>query len=79
MNQGFNEDKITLMYFNTPATTHNGIVCNQETDVKIPYNLQKRYSSGVELLLYLVKHSRPELYNAVRELSKYVDKANMTL
>ena len=29
------------------------------------------------MLLYLVKHSRTKLYNAVRELSKCIDKANM--
>ena len=40
--------------------------------------MQKRYSSVVLLLLYLVKHSRPKLYNAVRELSKCMNKANMS-
>ena len=56
MNQGFNEDMKSLMTFNTPATTHKGIVHNQETDTKILYNLQKRYRRGVGLLLYIVKN-----------------------
>ena len=45
--------------------------------MKLSYDLQKRYRSGVGSLLYILKHSRPELSNAVRELSKYMDKANM--
>ena len=31
------------------------------------------YRSGVETLLYLTKHSRPEISNPVRELSKTMD------
>jgi hypothetical protein len=37
---------------------------------------QKKYRSGVGSLLYLVKHSRPDLANATRELSKVMDGAN---
>ena len=32
--------------------------------------LHKRYQSGVGSLLYIVMHSRPDLSNCVRELSK---------
>ena len=78
MTQVFNEDVKSLMTFNTLATTHKGIVRNQETDTKVPYYLQKRYRIGVGSLLYLVKHSRPELSNAVRELYKCMDKASMS-
>ena len=38
---------------------------------------QKMYRSGVGILLYLVKHSRPDLSNPTRELSKAMDKATM--
>ncbi len=31
---------------------------------------QKLYRSGMGMLLYLVKHSRPDIVNPVRELSK---------
>ena len=34
------------------------------------------YRSAVGMLLYLVKHSRPDIANAVRELSKVLDKPN---
>ncbi len=30
------------------------------------------------MLLYLVKHLRPDIANAVRELSKVLDQSNMT-
>ena len=76
-NQGFNKYVKSFVTFNTPATPHRGIVLNQETETKIPYNLQKRYRSGVGSLLYIVKHSLPELYNAVWELSKSMEKSNM--
>ena len=60
MIQVFKEDVKLLMTLNTPATPHKGIVRNQETDTKISDDLQKRHSSGVGSLLYLVKHSRPK-------------------
>jgi hypothetical protein len=37
-----------------------------------------RYRSGVGMLLYLVKHSRPDISNSVRELSKVCDGANQS-
>ena len=37
---------------------------------------QVRYQSGVGSLLYIVKHSRPDLNNSVRELSKIMDRDN---
>jgi len=36
---------------------------------------QKLYKSGVGMLLFLVKHTRPDLSNSTRELSKVMDKA----
>ena len=77
MNQVFNGEVESLMTFTTPATLHKGIVCNKETDTKIPYNLQKRYRNGVGFLQYLVKQSRLKLSNEVDELSKCMDKSNM--
>ena len=37
---------------------------------------QKEYWSGVGILLYLVKHSRPNVANAARKISKANDGAN---
>ena len=36
---------------------------------------QSEYRLGVGMLLYLLKHSRPKISNAIRELSKVLDGA----
>jgi hypothetical protein len=36
---------------------------------------QKTFRMGVGMLLYLVKHSRPDISNSIRELSKVADGA----
>ena len=38
---------------------------------------QKMYRSGVGMLLYLLKHSRPDLSNPIRELSRGMDLAGL--
>ena len=77
MNQGFNGDVKSLMTFNTPATPHQVIVSNQETDTKMLYDINKRYMTGIGYLLYLANHSQRELSNAVHELSKCMYEGNM--
>jgi hypothetical protein len=57
--------------YKTPGTPGGSILRN--TDMKIGPEEQKIYRSGVGMLLYLVKHSRPDIANAVRELSKALD------
>jgi len=37
--------------------------------------MQSKYMSGVGMLLYLVKYSRPYIANKVRDLSKCMDGA----
>ena len=43
---------------------------------KLSVEDQKSYRSGMGMLLYLVKHSRPDIANTTRELSKANDGAN---
>ena len=43
-------------------------------DSNINEEEQSKYKNGVGILLYLVKHSQPELANATRELSKVMDR-----
>jgi hypothetical protein len=43
--------------------------------MQLDSNTQTRYRSGIGMLLYMVKFSRPYLANAVRELSKVADGA----
>ena len=46
---------------------------NDEED-KLPAKEQAIYRSGVGTLLYLTKHSRPDHFIVVRELSKPMDR-----
>ena len=73
----FGEDVQNMRKYNTPASPGTGIVRPTEDDVKISSKDQTRYRSGVGMLLYLVKFSRPDISNAVRELSKANDGATM--
>jgi hypothetical protein len=50
-------------------------MCPQPGDPLISPEQQKLYRSGVGMLLYLVKHSIPDISNATRELSKVGDGA----
>ena len=65
-----------LMEYKTPGTPQTGIVRPKEEDLLIGEHQQEMYRSGVGMLLYLVKHSRPDIANAVRELSKCMTGAN---
>ena len=58
-----------LMEYKTPGTPHQTIT--QDVAVKISDDDQKLYQSGVGMLLWLVKHSRPDIANAVRELTRH--------
>jgi len=71
------ENKIENMKeYETPAPASSHIVrCTEEED-GLTEDEQKDFRSGVGSLLYLLKHSRPELSNSVRELSKVMDQAN---
>ena len=44
---------------------------------KVDEKTQSMYRSGVGTLLYLTKHSTPDITNPVRELSKSMDGASM--
>ena len=61
--------------YGTPAAPKTSIIRPQEGDPLISAEKQKTFRSGVGMLLYLVKHSRPDISNAVRELSKVADGA----
>ena len=63
-----------LMEYKTPGTPHQTIT--RDVAVKISDDDQKLYRSGVGMLLWLVKHSRPDIANAVRELTKVLDGAS---
>ena len=69
-------DIITMTkQYKTPAAPKSVVIRPLEEDTKINLLKQTEYRSGVGMLLYLVKHSRPDLSNAVRELTKVLDGA----
>ena len=73
------EEKIeTLKKTSIPAPASSHVIRCKEEEEGLTDEEQKEYCSGVGSLLYLLKHSRPELSNNVRELSKTMDKANKT-
>ena len=61
--------------FKTPAAPKTTIIRPKPGDPLISPEKQKTFRSGVGMLLYLVKHSRPDISNATRELSKVGDGA----
>ena len=56
--------------YKMPGTPHHHIVKPTEETGKLTDEEQKLYQTGVGMLLYLVKYLRPDIANAVRELSK---------
>ena len=63
--------------YKTPGTPRFKIIRTTDDDIAIYSNLQSRYRSGVGMILFLTKHSRPDICNIVREVSKCIDKAAM--
>ena len=60
----------------TPGTP--GFIGGKVDDIsKVDEKIQSIYRSGVGTLLYLTKHSRPDITNTVRELSKRIHGASM--
>jgi len=59
----------------TPSTPGFHVVGNIPEAVFILDHNQKLYRSGVCMLLFLVKHTLPDLSNSTRELTKVMDKA----
>ena len=69
----FSEEIQSLTKYLTPGTPGLNQVRITSEDLMLPIASQQRYRSGVGMLLYLVKHSRPDIANPVRELSKVLD------
>jgi hypothetical protein len=70
------KDELPERNYETPFAPNSGV--NRELSKQNPLaeEQQKDYRSGVRMLLYLVKYSRPDIANGVRELSKVMDAAN---
>ena len=64
--------------YQSPARAGEHIVRLKEGDHVNPEE-QKNYRSGAGMLLWLMKHSRPNICNATREASKVMDAATMAI
>jgi hypothetical protein len=73
----FEGEVCQLKVYKTLGTPCFNIVRPDDNSILINLELQKRYRSGVGMLLYLTKYACPDLCNVVRELSKCVDDATM--
>jgi hypothetical protein len=75
LKQTFGKMVESVREYKTPAAPKTTILRPLKDEPLISSDDQKLFRSGVGMLLYLVKHSRPDIQNAVRELSKVADGA----
>ena len=71
----FGEMVENLQEYRTPGTPGHTIMRNPKNVTRVSDEEQSLYRSGTGMLLYLVKYSRPDIANPVRELSKVLDGA----
>ncbi len=69
----FGEQVQKSQNYKTPGTPSLNLVCNTEPHLALSKELHKKFCSGVGMLLWLVKHSWPDIATCVRELSKVLD------
>ena len=58
-----------LMTYKMPGTPSVGLVCPTDKKKVVSKEENGQYRTGVGMLLYLVKHARTDIANAVRELT----------
>ena len=73
LEQNFGERAMTERLSLTPVTPRFTARRLENLEDKISPEEHETYRSGVGTLLYLTKHSRPDICNPVRELSKTMD------
>ena len=71
----FGKQVASLKGYRTPGTPGFSVIRPKEGDTKVSEEEQAVFRSGTGMLLYLVKHSRPDIANPVRELTKCMDGA----
>jgi hypothetical protein len=73
----FGDEVSSLGKYLTPGTPGFKVITPKEGESILPDDKQSRYRTNVGMLMYLVKHSRPDIMNAVRELTKVLGKATI--
>ena len=74
----FGEELEDVRTYATPAVNGDTVIRMKDDDkeeISLNPTKQTKYRSGVGMLLYLVKFSRPDISNSVRELSKVMDRS----
>ena len=66
----FEEEIKGMRKYQTPGTPGFRIVEPTDDEPILESDMQSRYRTGVGMLMYLIKHSRPDIMNACRELTK---------
>ena len=64
-----------MRIYDTPASTGYLVIRPTEEEHVLDDAEQTRYRSGIGILMFLIKYSRPDIANSVRELSKVNDRA----
>jgi hypothetical protein len=77
LRESFGDEVQDMKHYSTPGTPRFKIVRPNDEIDGVNETMQSRYRSGVGMLLYLIKHSCPDIANVVRELSKCMDSATM--
>ena len=72
----FEQEIKDIQDYRTPGAPGEGSIQVKDDDVCISEKEQFKYRSAVGMMLFLVKYSRPNTSNTVRELSKSNSKAN---
>ena len=69
-----------LTTYKMPGTPSVGLVHPTDKNEVVYKEYHEQYRTGVGMLFYLVKHTRPDIENAVRELTRLNDgtKGNAT-
>jgi hypothetical protein len=62
-----------MRIYKRPAAPKANTQCPERGEILTSSKYQTKFRSGVGMLLYLVKHTRPDIANTVQELSKVAD------
>ena len=73
LEQNFGDMVKNRRTYKTPGTPSLSLVREKDELQCVSAEKQTLYRLGVGMLLYLVKYSRPDIANCVRELSKVLD------
>ena len=71
----FRRDAESIRTAETPLSSGTTVIKARNESELVDSVQQSKYRSGVGSLNYLVKHTRPEISNAVRDLSKVLGRA----